>query len=129
MENKDYYNCLDFFKNNNNENEKLELTKNNANFIEAVLKIDSGYKDASNPNKYPSKEYINYLKTGDINKYDDKVHEYGSGQYWIDKLVEIINSKDINHIIIEDRLEYEKKSNNTEENELFVLLIEKTVHI
>ncbi len=114
-ENINYYEYLDFFK-NNNENEKLELTKNNANFIEAVLKIDSGYKDSGNPNKYPSKEYIDYLKNGDINKYDNKIHEYGSGKYWINKLKEIINSNDISHKIIKNSLEYEKKSNKAEEN-------------
>lgn len=111
----DYYNCLEFFK-KNNKNDKLKLTKNNAIFIETVLKIDSGYKDASNPTKYPSKEYIDYLKTKDINKYDNKIHNYGSGQYWINNLVKIINSNNIN-FIIEDKIEYEKKSSNTEENE------------
>lgn len=112
MENIDYYNCLDFFE-KNTENEKLKLTKNNANFIEAVLKIDSGYKDASNSNKCPSIEYFDYLKTKDIDKYDNKIHKYGSGQYWIDKLVKIIDSNRIDYTI-EDSLEYEKKSNNTE---------------
>ena len=123
-ENKNYYyELLDFF----NENEKLKLTNNNATFIEAVLKIDSRYKDSGNLNKYPSKEYIDYLKYGDINIYDDKIHEYGSGKYWINKLVIIIESNNIDYEIAEKNLKYEKKSNNTEENEIIDSLNLETV--
>ena len=54
IEENKYYNKLNFFKHKKNkdgkeivENEKLMITKNNALFIEAILKIDSRYKNAS----------------------------------------------------------------------------------
>ena len=121
IEENKYYNKLNFFKHKKIkygkeivENEKLMITKNNALFIEAILKIDSRYKNASDLDNSPSIEYINYLNNENINEYNSKIHQYGSGSYWISKLVEIIkNGKDDE---IEVKIASEKKDKDIKTN-------------
>ena len=115
----DYYKSLDFFEdidcNGNKVNGKLKLTKNNANFIETVLTIDSRYKNSSNSNKKPSIEYVKYLRDNNINIYDSSLHEFGSGKFWIEKFIEIIISKDIGYKV-QVELKQEKGKNKEQKN-------------
>lgn len=113
-----YYDNLDFFSLNNSKDDKhLKITRNNADFIEAVLKIDSRYSDSGNKNKKPSIEYINYIakKDDNINKYDKTIHEYGSAAYWLSKLAKIINKKDVTYSI--DDTFYKEKGKKNEKKE------------
>ena len=123
IEDNKYYKKLDFFK----ENEKLSLTRNNADFIEAVLMIDSRYKDSNSRINKPSVEYVEYLKEESDKKI--KLHRYGSSSYWIKQFIEIakiIKDKKNNSEKILDTLTYEKKKEN-ENQEINIKLDLKTI--
>ena len=89
---------------------KLSLTRDNVDFIEAVLRIDSRYKNFSNENDRPSIEYVKYLQG---NKENKNLYKYGSSSYWIKQFIEIIKIIKINknsEETIIDTLRLEKKN-------------------
>lgn len=107
-----YYSELKFHGND----EKLRLTQGNAEFIEAVLMIDSRYKNSTNPEIRPNVKYIDYL-AGKEKKYNETLKHCGSSAFWIKQLVEILESQEgINHKV-KVKLENKKKNNETIEEE------------
>ncbi len=123
IESNKYYEELEFF----GEKENLSLTRNNADFIEAVLMIDSRYKDFNSRINKPSVDYVEYLK-GESNE-KIKLHRYGSSSYWIKRFIEIakkIKCEKNNSTEISDKLTYEKKKENNNQ-EINIKLDLKTI--
>ncbi len=85
---------------------KLSLTRDNVDFIEAVLRIDSRYKNFSNENDRPSIEYVKYLQG---NKENKNLYKYGSSSYWIKQFIEIIKIIKINKNSEETIIDTSKK--------------------
>ena len=75
-------------------NEKLvKLNLENVAKIEAILKIDSNYKNAKKKKKKPDEEYIKFIKKAekDNDEFTPKLGaKGGSGAYWIDQFVKMI---------------------------------------
>ena len=75
-------------------NGRIKLTMENAKKAETLLKIDSIYRNASDIKQKPDEKFIKYLK-GDLNTNEGKTKEYGSGAYWISRLVKLLNNEKI----------------------------------
>ena len=74
-----------------NKDELVKLNFENVAKIEAIIKIDSRYRNAGDIEKAPDDEYIKFIKND--NEYKKKRGANGgSGAYWINKLVEIIKN-------------------------------------
>ena len=124
---------LKFFKTAKDNVEKLELNRENVDFIETALRIDSRYKNFANVNERPSIEYVAYLKRDrepskkNDNKDENKrinLHKYGSSGYWIKQFIEIIksnvktNSNITKATIKDDILQRETKNKDIQDTEL-----------
>ena len=74
---------------------KIALTLKNAIKIEAMLKIDSNYRDSADINNVPNDKFIYYLKGNLNNTPDSNIKEYGSSTYWISRFVKLLNNEEI----------------------------------
>lgn len=84
--------CDKFDKNE----KKAAITLKNAYIVEALLKIDSNYKNEGNKDKKPCIKFLEHITQNDIDeKTTTTISSYGSGAYWIDCYIRTLKGEKI----------------------------------